>query len=514
VEYPFDREGQQLNTDRVAIMMSGITKHFAGVAALDGVDLEIRTGEIRALLGENGAGKTTLMNVLTGLYLAEHGSVTVFGQPMPTGPQAAIEAGIAVVPQHFEFIETESVARNLALVPRTGEAGKFFLRIRGIEAAVVELSARYGLEVDPLARVDSLTVGQQQRVAILKALYQGAQILVLDEPTSMLTPQESEALFDVMRQMTREGKTVIFISHKLEEVLSVADWITVLRRGQTVATLPARVTDRVELIRLMVGHDVGSIRREGEIPQDAPVVLGVTDLHVRGDRGNESVRGVSLSVRAGEIVAVAGVEGNGQDELVGALIGLRSVRHGIIEMGGQRLPSGKPSAAIAAGIGYVPEDRRHTGSAAGLPLAPNAVLRSVSRYSLGPLLRWSSIRRQAAELVADFGIKVSDPQAPVSFMSGGNLQRLVVGRELASQPKLLIIVSPTQGLDVDGIQTVHRLILQAAEQGLAVLLVSKDLEEIRALAHRVVVMYGGELTEVDRTANNEAWGRYMTGAHL
>jgi general nucleoside transport system ATP-binding protein len=477
--------------------MRGITKRFPGVLANDSVDFEAALGEVHALLGENGAGKSTLSNILTGLYRPDEGEIELFGRPVQfRSPSDAIDAGVAMVHQHFRLVPPFTVAENVVLGEHRDEARSFVLRPRQIERSVAHLGDRYGIAVDPRARVWQLSVGEQQRVEILKALYREARILILDEPTAVLTPQEAEALFSTLRTMAAEGRTVIFISHKLHEVKAVADRVTVLRGGRTVATVAAAGATTRELAAMMVGRDVDLARRvERERPPSDEAALEVENLEVQGDRGEVAVRGLSVTVRAGEILGVAGVAGNGQREFAEALTGMRPAA-GSVRVSGQRLKLGDPRAAITAMVGHVPEDRLGTGVSPSLSISSNSVLKSYRGpgVSSGPLLRRRIIRAGAVELIRRYGVVTPGPDLPARDLSGGNLQKLVLGREFSGAPRVLIAASPTRGLDVGAIETVHAYLRQAATDGVAIVLISEDLDEILALADRIVVMYEGRLT--------------------
>jgi simple sugar transport system ATP-binding protein len=497
--------------------MRGITKRFPGVLANDEVDFEAAAGEVHALLGENGAGKSTLSNILTGLYRPDEGTISLYGEPVRfDSPSDAIDAGIGMVHQHFRLVPPFTVAENIILGEHRPEARRFVVHPRRIERDVSGLGERYGLAVDPRARVWQLSVGEQQRVEILKALYREARILILDEPTAVLTPQEAESLFATLRRMAEEGRTVIFISHKLHEVKAVADRVTVLRGGRNIATLrTAQATPR-ELAALMVGRDVELAKRiERLSPPGEAAALSLEGLCVGGDRGEQAVRDVSLAVREGEIVGVAGVAGNGQRELAEAITGMRPVSSGSVRVYDRKLRSGDPRAAIAAGLAHVPEDRLGTGVASGLSIAENSVLKSYRQrgISFGPVLNWAMIRQVARDLIRRYGVATPGPQLRARDLSGGNLQKLVLGREFSGAPKVLIAASPTRGLDVGAIEAVHAYLRQAAESGVAVLLISEDLDEIRALADRIVVVYEGELSrEFDPgTATVEEIGLAMAG---
>jgi len=498
------------------VRLRGITKVFPGVVANDRVDFEAAEGEVHALLGENGAGKSTLSNILTGLYRPDEGEIELYGEPAEFhSPRDALDAGVCMVHQHFRLVVPFTVAENVALGDHRKEGSAFLVRPRAIERGVAQLSERYGLHVDPRARIWQLSLGEQQRVEILKALYREARILILDEPTAVLTPQEAETLFRTLRAMAAEGRTVIFISHKLHEVKAVSDRVTVLRGGRTVATVSTAEATRRSLAAMMVGREVDVTRRrerDGEIRGPA---LELEDLWADGDRGGSAVKGVSLTVRAGEIVAVAGVAGNGQRELAETVTGMRPRAGGAVRVHGRALRGGDAREAIRAGIAHVPEDRLGTGVAPSLSIASNLVLKSY-RYrqlALGPLLRLRAIREHAVDLIRRYDVKASGPHVPARQLSGGNLQKVVLAREFSGEPRVLVVASPTRGLDVAAIETVHAYLRGAAAAGVAVLLISEDLDEILALADRVAVMYDGEIVgEVDAaTATVEEIGLLMAG---
>jgi ABC-type uncharacterized transport system ATPase subunit len=496
--------------------MHGIVKRFPGVVANDGVDFEAGAGEVHALLGENGAGKSTLSNILTGLYHADEGEIRLYGEPVRfASPRDALDAGVCMVHQHFRLVEPFTVAENIILGDHRGEGRNFRVHPRAIERRVRELGERYGLAVDPRARIWQLSVGEQQRVEILKALYREARILILDEPTAVLTPQEADTLFETLRAMAAEGRTVVFISHKLHEVKAVADRVTVLRAGKSVATVEADEATPQSLAALMVGRDVQVGQRvEREAPPSDELALAVEELSAQGDRGAQALHGVSLAVRAGEIVAIAGVAGNGQRELAEAITGMRPAT-GAISVGPRRLRGGDPREAIAAGIAYVPEDRLGTGVAPSLTIASNMVLRSYRSRALsrGPLLRLATIRQRAHDLIRRYDVRAAEPTTPARQLSGGNLQKVVLAREFSGEPRVVVAASPTRGLDVGAIETVHAYLRGAAANGVGVLLISEDLDEVLALADRVAVMYEGRVAgEVDaKTATVEEIGLLMAG---
>ncbi len=498
-----------------AVALRGITKRFPTVVANDGVDFEAARGEVHALLGENGAGKTTLSNILTGLYRPDEGRIELFGEVVEFhSPRDAIDAGVAMVHQHFRLVEPFSVAENVVLGDHRGVGRSFMLHSRAIEERVAELSRRFGLAVDPRSRIWQLSLGEQQRVEILKALYQDARILILDEPTAVLTPHEADALFETVRAMAADGRTVIFISHKLHEVKAVADNVTVLRRGKSVATASTAEATPRSLAALMVGREVDIERPEGARSPGDPV-LEVEGVSAEGDRGTLALHDVTLSVRAGEIVGIAGVAGNGQRELAETIAGIRPRKGGEVRMLGRALRSGDPRSAISRRIAYIPEDRLGTGVAPGLSIASNVVLKSYRGrdVSRGPMLRFGAIRELARRLIEQYDVRTSGPEVPAWQLSGGNLQKVVLGREFSGDPLLLIAAAPTRGLDVAAIATVHSYLRDAAAKGVAVLLLSEDLDEIFVLADRVAVMYEGRIAgeRYVATATVEELGLLMAG---
>lgn len=477
-----------------AVKMTGIVKRFPGVVANDGVDFELRSGEVHALLGENGAGKSTLSNILTGLYRPDAGQLEIEGVPVSfASPRDALTAGIGMVHQHFRLVPTFTVAENVIL----GESdSRIFLDRDEVAARVQELSERYHLAVDPMARVWQLSVGEQQRVEILKVLYRGAKVLILDEPTAVLTPIEADELFKTLRSMVAEGRSVIFISHKLDEVMAVADRITVLRAGKTVGCVAAASTSTRELASMMVGRSVEFnrvIRSTPARPED--VVLSVSAACATDDRGRQALFDITLSVGRGEIVGVAGVAGNGQRELAEVIAGMRPTTGGSLAVEGHEVKSGRARSAIAQGIAHIPEDRLHTGLAAGHSVEDNMALKNYRSSALSRfrILRRKAIRGQAEDLVGRYDVKTPDTRTPVRLLSGGNVQKVLLAREFSSLPKVLIAASPTRGLDVGAIETVRSRLVEAADSGLGVLLISEDLDEIMSLSDRVLVMYEGRI---------------------
>ncbi len=495
-----------------ALEMRGITKRYPGVVANDRIDLDLRAGEIHALLGENGAGKTTLMNVLYGLARPDEGQILIDGTPVHiAGPADAIRRGISMVHQHFMLVPVLTVAENLVLGQET-MANPVFLDRREAARRIRELAARFGFELDPEAKVGSLSVGQQQRVEILKALYREARILVLDEPTAVLTPQETEEIFALLRRLATDGHSIVFISHKLYEVLEIADRITVIRRGRVVGQRLPGATDEADLAELMVGRAVQLTADRGESHPAGPM-LDVQDLHVADDRGSEVVRGVDLTVRAGEILGIAGVAGNGQDELVEALIGLRRPRAGQVRLDGVEVTGRSPRNMNEAGVGYVPADRHRFGLILSFPLYDNLVLTSYHRspYAHGPLRDDAAILRTAESAIERFDVRTPSATALAGTLSGGNQQKVVVAREFDRDLKLLILDQPTRGLDVGSIEFIHRQIIAKRDAGAAVLLVSAELDEVMEMSDRIAVMYRGRLVAVTdaRSTDKNAVGVLM-----
>ncbi len=472
----------------LVLEMRHITKRFPGIVANDDISFDLREGEVHALLGENGAGKSTLMNILYGLYHPDEGEILIKDKPVRLGsPSAAIDAGVGMVHQHFMLIPVMTVAENIVLAQEPTTAG-VILDIAEAERRVREISDRYGLAVDPHARIDQITVGQQQRVEILKALYREADILVLDEPTAVLTPQEAKELFEVIRGLTSRGKSIIFISHKLNEVLEIADRITVLRRGKLIETLPGEGATEAGLARLMVGREV--LLRVAKTPaHPAEPLLEIEGLRVVDDRGIEKVRGLSFEVRAGEIVGIAGIDGNGQTELIDAMSGLYPIESGAVRVGGEDVTSETARGHLEAGLGHIPEDRQRRGLVLEYSIAENLALHD---YRSRPASRfgWLFPRRlveRARSLIREFDVRGGGPTTRAGGLSGGNQQKVVLAREIDRDPKVLIAAQPTRGLDVGAIEFVHRRLIEERDEGRAILLVSLELDEVLSLSDRVLV---------------------------
>jgi simple sugar transport system ATP-binding protein len=497
-----------------ALELKGITKRFGSVVANDRVDFDVHAGEVHALLGENGAGKSTLMSVLYGLYKPTEGEIFVDGRRVEVdSPAAAIKLGIGMVHQHFMLVPVMTVAENIVLGQEPRRAGGM-LDFAGARARVRELSDRYGLAVNPDAVIEDVPVGAQQRVEILRALYRGAKILVLDEPTAVLTAQEVTELVGVIQRLKEDGTAIVFISHKLHEVLEVADRITVLRRGKRVDTVPREGSTERSLAQLVVGRDVLLAVEKPASTSSGETLLDVQDLHVRDDRELPAVDGLSLSVRAGEIVALAGVEGNGQQELVEAITGLRFPESGTVAVDGRQIAGQGVRAATEAGIAHIAEDRHRRGLVLPFTLTENMALREYRRplFSARGWLRLRRMRERAGRLLREFDVRGGGPEAFAAALSGGNQQKVCVAREIASDPKVLIAHQPTRGLDVGAIEFVHRRLVEERDRGRAVLLVSLEYEEVRALADRILVIYEGQIVgEFAPDVTEETLGIAMTG---
>ncbi len=479
--------------DVPVLEMRGIRKVFPGVVANDDVGFDVRTGEVHALLGENGAGKSTLMNILYGLYRPDGGEILLHGKPVTfNSARDAIEAGIGMVHQHFMLIPVMTVAENIVLgvEPHNGP----FLDERGAERRVRELSERFGLAVEPGALVSDITVGQEQRVEILKALYRGADILILDEPTAVLTPQEAGELFEIVNSLKADGKSIIFITHKLNEVLEIADRITVLRRGKTIETVPREGATEASLAKAMVGREV-LLRIEKSPAQPGDVLLSVDDLHVRDERGIEKVRGISFEVRAGEIVGIAGVDGNGQTELIDAITGLQRIESGTVRVAGRELKNASARQMLDAGVGHIPEDRQRRGLVLEFSIAENIALHD---YAKPPDAKWGwlfpkRLIENATRLIKEFDVRGGGALTRAGGLSGGNQQKVVVGREIARDPQVLIAAQPTRGIDVGAIEYLHQRLVTERDEGRAILLISLELDEVMSLADRILVIYEGEI---------------------
>ena len=492
-----------------AVELDGIWKRFPGVTASSGASLTVRPGTIHAVLGENGAGKTTLMNCLAGVYRPDAGTVRIDGNEMRfSSPADAIAAGVGMVHQEFRLVPTFTVAENVVL----GAAPRVVTRQR-INTDVAQLASRFGFRAEPDRPVWQLSMGERQRVEILKALWRDAKVLILDEPTAVLTPQEAEELGAVLHRMTGEGRSVIFISHKLDEVTAFCDEATVLRDGSTVAaSVDVASVDAFELAALMVG-DVDDAPANTRLNATGDVALAVRDLTVIDTRGLTALDDVSLEVRSGEIVGIAGVAGNGQRALTDTIAGLAPQERGSVEVMGRDVSAATPRARYAAGLAYIPEDRLGVGLAPKLPVVENSIMRSYRQLRRGPFLSWRRAREFCDGLVKRFEVKVGRVDSPMASLSGGNLQRLLVGRELSSNPDVVVASQPTRGLDVAGVRAIQQLLVTRRDAGTGVLMVSEDLDELLALADRILVMVEGRIFgEFDaRAASRAEIGEAMMG---
>jgi simple sugar transport system ATP-binding protein len=499
----------------LVLQAKGLTKRFPGVLANDKVDLDLYEGEVLALLGENGAGKSTLMNMLYGLYHPDEGEIYIRGEKVELkNPRDAIDRGVGMVHQHFQLVPVMSVAENVMLGAEITRGGGI-LSMREAERRVAELSEQYGLEVDPTSIVEDLPVGTQQRVEIIKALYRNANILILDEPTAVLTPQEANELFRIMRDLTERGVSIIFITHKLKEVLAAADHIGVLRRGRLVGTAKPEDSTEASLAEMMVGRNV-ILTVEKEEAHPTEPVLRIEDLVVKDDRGHRSVKGVSMEVRAGEIVGIAGVQGNGQRELIEAITGLRSAESGHAWLEDDELTGLSPRKITEMGVAHIPEDREKHGLVMSYSLADNMVL---SNYYQPPfaknfIINQDAIDEQGDRLVKEYDVRTPSAQTPAGNLSGGNKQKVIVAREFSRPTKLLIAAQPTRGIDVGSIEFIHNQIVAQRDRGIAVLVVSAELDEVLGLADRVVVMFDGHIvaTLPAKEATRERVGLLMAGS--
>jgi general nucleoside transport system ATP-binding protein len=504
-----------------ALEATNITKQFPGVLANDHINFDLKKGEIHALLGENGAGKTTLMNILFGLYQPDEGEIKINGELKPiTSPHDAISSGIGMVHQHFMLVQPLTVTENIMLGQETTIAASralgpvAVLDRRKVSSEILELSREYSLMVEPEALISDLTVGAQQRVEIIKALYRHADILILDEPTSVLTPQEADELFVIMRSLTKQGKSIIFITHKLREVLAVADRISVMRAGKMIGTVTPAETTQEMLAEMMVGRKVIlSISKEDAKP--GRTVLEVNDLHVLDERKHMVVNGVSLQVQAGEILGVAGVQGNGQTELTEALTGLRHPAGGHIRILGRETTFNSPRQVCETDTSHIPEDRQKHGLVLSFSVRDNMVLNTYYRipFSHGIELDFVEIEHQAETLVNTFDVRTPTTLTSAGSLSGGNQQKIIVARELSRPVNLLIASQPTRGLDVGSIEFIHHRIVEARDKGAAVLLISAELDEIMSLSDRIAVMYKGKILDTldAKTATREHLGLLMAG---
>jgi simple sugar transport system ATP-binding protein len=520
----------------ITVEMRGITKRFPGVLANDHVDLALHAGEVHGLLGENGAGKTTLMNILFGLYQPDEGEIRVRGEPVTIrSPADAIALGIGMVHQHFKLVPPFTVTENIIL----GLGGWGFIDLAAAQQEIAQVAAQYGLDVDPTARVQTLSVGAQQRVEILSSLYRGAEVLILDEPTAVLTPQEAESLAGTLRRMAGMGKTIVFISHKLEEVLRVTDRVTVLRAGRVVYTAMTRDTNKATLAREMIGHELTALHADQQtevlalagdeeavlsgamassVANDAPCLIEARDLHVRDDRDLPAVRGISFAVHGGEILGIAGVDGNGQRELVEAITRVRPIQSGQVLIAGEDATRWKARDFIHHNAAYISDDRHRDALLLDFDLSRNATLKVFDRqpFSRAGLLNFPAIVRFTRDLIARFDVRAPGPHIPAGKLSGGNQQKLVVAREFSQNPRVIVANKPTRGLDIGAAAYVHQKLLEERARGVAILLVSSDLDEVLLLSDRVLVMFNGQSMGVLRRgeADPQTLGLMMAGTPL
>jgi len=507
----------------LAVEMKSVSKRFPGVLANENVNFELKKGEIHALLGENGAGKSTLMNILTGLYEADQGQICVDGEWVNfRSPRDAIDHGIGMVHQHFMLVPTQSVTENILLGL---DEPRFRLNLARYEKRIAEMGEQYGLHIDPKAKIWQLSVGEQQRVEIIKMLYRGVNVLIMDEPTAVLAPQEIEELFSTLRSMVAQGKSIVFISHKLDEVMAIADRITVLRKGKVTAEgLPMGDTSKQELAQLMVGREV-LFRLDKDDKTPGEIVLSVEELSAENDKGLRALREISIHVRSGEIVGLAGVAGNGQSELAEVITGLRSPTAGTVTVHGEVLigagsksPGGAKSIrnVIEAGVSHIPEDRTHVGTAPNLSVTDNVIMKAYRKppISSGWSINSYTAKDHAETLRESYEIMVPTVDTPARMLSGGNLQRLILAREISSEPRLMIAMQPTRGLDVGAIEGVQRMILAQRNAGAAILLVSEELDELISLSDRIYVIYEGKIMGETLESTPETIGLMMTGTRL
>ena len=499
-----------------SLEMRGIVKRFPGVLANDHIDFDVKAGEIHALLGENGAGKSTLMKVLYGLYQPEGGEILLDGEVIQThSPTDSIAHGIGMIHQHFMLVDNLSVAQNVALGLKSTREPRLDLDV--VSKRILELADKYGLQVDPQAIISKLAVGQRQRVEIVKALYRGAALLVLDEPTAVLTPQEVDDIFVIFRQMARDGHALIFISHKLDEIINLTDRVTVLRDGKVIGTRPTAEVTKRDLANMMVGREV-LLERERIEQEAGEVRLQMKGVTAFNEDKQQVLKEIDLDVRSGEIVAVAGVSGNGQRQLAESIAGLFPVKEGQIKLEDRDVTNLPTAAILAAGLSYIPEERMHDGVIKNFSVAENLVLQDhVNRpYSNGLFMNFKKIDSHAQDMIVEFDIKTPSKDTPIKNLSGGNIQKLILARELSRRPRVLIAAQPTRGVDIGATEYIHNQLLQQRADGLATLLISEDLDEVQALSDRIVVMFGGEIMGIVNTEEStiEELGLMMAGERL
>ncbi|TFE03440.1 ABC transporter ATP-binding protein [Jeotgalibacillus sp. R-1-5s-1] len=496
------------------VEMLNIRKEFPGIVANDNITLQLKKGEIHALLGENGAGKSTLMNVLFGLYQPEKGEIKVKGKTVKiTSPNIANDLGIGMVHQHFMLVDTFTVTENivLGLEPKKG----LNIDMKKAEKDVQEISDRYGLKVDPKAKIADISVGMQQRVEILKTLYRGAEMLIFDEPTAVLTPQEIKELTQIFRTLIKEGKSIILITHKLKEIIEVCDRVTVIRKGVGIETLDVEGTTPTQLASLMVGREVlFKTDKKPAVPKDT--VLEISKLNVKDSRGVDAVRNLDLTVRSGEIVGIAGVDGNGQSELIEAITGLKKIQSGSVKLNGKEISKYKTRKITEAGVGHIPQDRHKHGLVLDFPIGDNMVLQTYysKPYSKYSVLNNKEINKQAKKLIQEFDVRTPSETTPARALSGGNQQKAIIGREVDRDPDLLIAAQPTRGLDVGAIEFIHKRLIEQRDNGKAVLLISFELEEILNVSDRIAVIYEGNIIAIvdPKETTEQELGLLMAGS--
>ncbi|MBS4172581.1 ABC transporter ATP-binding protein [Bacillus sp. FJAT-49736] len=496
------------------IEMLNIRKEFPGIIANDNITLQLKKGEIHALLGENGAGKSTLMNVLFGLYQPEKGEIRVNGKPVKiTNPNIANDLGIGMVHQHFMLVEKFTVTENIILGKEPKSAGA--IDIKRAEKEVREISEKYNLSVDPRAKISDISVGMQQRVEILKTLYRGADIIIFDEPTAVLTPQEITELIQIMKALIREGKSIILITHKLKEIMEVCDRVTVIRKGKGIGTVNVSETNPTELANLMVGREVVfKTEKKGANPKET--VLEINNLIVKDSRGVDAVKGLNLAVRSGEIIGIAGVDGNGQTELIEAITGLRKSESGSIKLNGKEISALKPRKITESGLGHIPEDRHKHGLVLDFPIGENMALQSYYKkpFSKNGVLNFKEIYKKAKQLILEFDVRTPSEYTLARSLSGGNQQKAIIGREVDRDPDLLIAAQPTRGLDVGAIEFIHKRLIEQRDKGKAVLLISFELEEIINVSDRIAVIYEGNIIDIvdPKETSEQELGLLMAGS--
>ncbi|MDA5107310.1 ABC transporter ATP-binding protein [Brevibacillus thermoruber] len=502
-----------MNSVQTVVEMRGITKRFPGIVANDNINLVVKKGEIHALLGENGAGKSTLMNILFGLYQPDEGEILINGKPVHiTSPNVANELGIGMVHQHFMLVETFTVTENIVLgnEPKNG----LQIDIRRAVKEVEELSRKYGLKVDPTAKIADISVGMQQRVEILKTLYRGADILIFDEPTAVLTPQEIQELIEIMHNLVKEGKTIILITHKLKEIMAVCDAVTIIRRGKVIDSVAVKDTNPDELAAKMVGREV-TFKVDKKPPQPKEVILSVENVTAMGNRGVNALNGISFEVRAGEILGIAGVDGNGQSELIEVLTGLRKASGGRILLKGQDITNRLPREISEAGLSHIPEDRHKRGLVLDFTMSENMVLETYfhPRFNKNGFLDYAAIDKHASKLIEEFDVRTPSIHTKARALSGGNQQKAIIAREVDKDPDLLIAAQPTRGLDVGAIEFIHKRLVEQRDKGKAVLLISLELDEVINVSDRIAVIYEGQIVGIvdAKSTTEQELGLMMSG---